>query len=134
MDAGTDRSCRRACRRARWPRYSSRSVVPLRLHCVEMRTIGVRELKTTLSQRLKEVRAGEVYWVTDRGTVIAELRAPGPSAPETADEFERRIAERVRSGRAVCGGRNRAELYARSPLRCAEGTAERVLDAERSED
>jgi antitoxin (DNA-binding transcriptional repressor) of toxin-antitoxin stability system len=99
-----------------------------------MRTIGVRELKATLSQRLQEVRAGEVYWVTDRGAVIAELRAPGPSAPAAADEFERRIADRVRSGRAVCGGRNRAELYERSPLRCAEGTAERVLDALRREE
>jgi antitoxin (DNA-binding transcriptional repressor) of toxin-antitoxin stability system len=98
-----------------------------------MKTIGIRELKATLSQRLQEVRAGEVYWVTDRGSVVAELRAPGSQAPAPGDEFERRIADWVRSGRASCGARNRAELYARSPLRCPEGTAERLLDELRGE-
>ncbi len=41
-----------------------------------MRTIGVRELKANLSRTLGEVRAGEVFLVTDRGRVIAELRQP----------------------------------------------------------
>jgi antitoxin (DNA-binding transcriptional repressor) of toxin-antitoxin stability system len=98
-----------------------------------MKTIGVRELKATLSQRLQEVRAGEVYWVTDRGSVVAELRAPGTDTPVSVDEFERRIGEWIRTGRAICGKQNAPELYARSPLRCAQGTAERLLEELRSD-
>jgi antitoxin (DNA-binding transcriptional repressor) of toxin-antitoxin stability system len=99
-----------------------------------VKTIGVRELKATLSRRLQEVRAGEVYWVTDRGSVVAELRAPGAGAPAPADEFERRLADWVSTGRAICGALNTPELYARSPLRCAEGTAQQLIDQLRSED
>lgn len=38
--------------------------------------VGTKELKNRLSQYLRQVRAGEVLWVTDRGAVIAEVRAP----------------------------------------------------------
>jgi antitoxin (DNA-binding transcriptional repressor) of toxin-antitoxin stability system len=38
--------------------------------------VGTKELKNRLSRYLRQVRTGEVIWVTDRGEVIAELRAP----------------------------------------------------------
>ena len=41
-----------------------------------MRTIGIRELKAQLSRTLREVRDGDVFLVTDRGRVVAELRQP----------------------------------------------------------
>ena len=50
-----------------------------------MKAIGVRELKARLSRYLREVQAGEVILVTDRGRVVAELRAPGPAAQDESD-------------------------------------------------
>lgn len=43
----------------------------------EMMTVGIRELKNRLSEYLRLVRSGELVQVTDRGTVVAEIRAPG---------------------------------------------------------
>jgi antitoxin (DNA-binding transcriptional repressor) of toxin-antitoxin stability system len=53
-----------------------------------VKAVAVRELKNRLSQYLREVAAGQVVLVTDRGRVVAELRrptadlAPGALAPE----------------------------------------------------
>lgn len=41
-----------------------------------MRTIGIRDLKAQLSRALRDVQRGELYLVTDRGRVVAELRPP----------------------------------------------------------
>ena len=51
-----------------------------------MRTVGIRELKNSLSEYLRRVRSGESVLVTDRGEVVAELTPPGqrtsdPSVP-----------------------------------------------------
>jgi len=47
-----------------------------------MKTVGVRELKNRLSEYLREVRGGEAVLVTDRGEVIAEVRAPGAAVSD----------------------------------------------------
>ncbi|MEK6606826.1 MAG: type II toxin-antitoxin system prevent-host-death family antitoxin [Myxococcota bacterium] len=41
-----------------------------------MLAVNVREFKARLSRYLREVKAGEVVLVTDRGKVVAELRRP----------------------------------------------------------
>ena len=51
-----------------------------------METVGVRDLKSKLSEYLRRVRLGESVLVTDRGEVVAELLPPGqrqgdPSVP-----------------------------------------------------
>ncbi len=38
-----------------------------------MKTVGVRELKKNLSEALREVEAGEIIEVTNRGRVIARV-------------------------------------------------------------
>jgi prevent-host-death family protein len=45
-----------------------------------MKAVAVNELKNRLSQYLREVVAGEVVLVTDRGKVIAELRRASTEA------------------------------------------------------
>src|ERR1700681_467725 len=45
-----------------------------------MREVGIRELKNRLSEYVRLVKEGEVVMVTDRGEVVAELRAPEPSS------------------------------------------------------
>ncbi len=44
-----------------------------------METVGIKELRSNLSQYLKRVREGEHVIVTDRGTEIAELSPLSPS-------------------------------------------------------
>ena len=51
-----------------------------------MKTVGVRELKARLSEYLRDVRNGETYLVTDRGRVVAELRAPRAGVAELVQE------------------------------------------------
>ena len=45
-----------------------------------MKTIGIRDLKARLSQALREVAAGDVLLITDRGRVVAELRSPATTS------------------------------------------------------
>ena len=45
-----------------------------------MKEVGIRELKNRLSEYIRLVREGEVVMVTDRGEVVAELRAPQVAA------------------------------------------------------
>lgn len=39
--------------------------------------VGIRELKNQLSKYIRQVEAGDVVVVTDRGRVVAELWPPG---------------------------------------------------------
>jgi antitoxin (DNA-binding transcriptional repressor) of toxin-antitoxin stability system len=96
-----------------------------------MKAIGVRELKARLSALLREVQAGEVILVTDRGVVVAELRAPGATAIESpSDRAWRRLAA---TGLLRVGEPHDPNAYPASPLQAAEGTARELLDADRQE-
>src|SRR5690349_1581446 len=60
----------------------SLEIVASRGYIVFMKSVGVREFKDRLSRYLDEVRHGEVVLVTDRGTVIAEVRQPSVGRPD----------------------------------------------------
>jgi len=64
-----------------------------------MRVVGIRELKARLSEYLRDVKRGDVFLVTDRGRVVAELRKPSPGAAE-ADDLAARMRRLVESGEA----------------------------------
>lgn len=96
-----------------------------------MKAVGIRELKARLSRYLRDVQAGEVILVTDRGRVVAELRAPGPGAPQSeTDRALRRLAD---TGALRIGEKHDPSLYDRSPLCVRAGTARQLLDEEREE-
>jgi len=99
-----------------------------------MRTIGVRELKAQLSKVLRDVQAGEVVLVTDRGRVVAEVRRPDASA-WAASPTERAIARLAATGDLRVGERSSAPYnsYRESPITSAEGTARALLDADRGD-
>ena len=61
-----------------------------------MKVVGIKELKNKLSEYVKLVKAGEVVLVTDRGDVVAELRAPTPWKDPMMDNPW--FAEQVRLG------------------------------------
>jgi prevent-host-death family protein len=97
-----------------------------------MRTVGVRELKTRLSQYLRDVQVGDVLLVTNRGRVSAELRSPLDAAcrESVRDEAWHRLAT---SHPLRVGATHDPSAYIVSPLRAEPGTARALLDEVRDE-
>jgi antitoxin (DNA-binding transcriptional repressor) of toxin-antitoxin stability system len=95
-----------------------------------MRAVAIRELKNRLSAYLREVAAGEIVLVTDRGRVIAELRRPTSELMRSATEvsLERLAAD----GALTIGLPQDAKAYRRPRLRVRVDT-QALLDAERGE-
>ncbi len=97
-----------------------------------MRAVGVRELKANLSRYLREVERGETVLVTDRGRVVAELRA-APETLQSESEVERGLRRlAARAPLSVHEAHDRS-AYVVSPVHAAVGTARSLLDAERAE-
>lgn len=94
-----------------------------------MRAVGIRELKNKLSEFIRLVEAGECVLVTDRGTVVAELRPAG--ATTQPPDVEPGLARLAREGRAVPGAPHEPELYRPRPRALSEGRSAELLDAER---
>lgn len=99
-----------------------------------MRAVGIRELKNRLSHYVRLVEAGESVLVTDRGSVVAELRPPGsPGARPEIDPVAARLAELARKGRAVIAAPHDPELYAVRDAMLRGGSVARLLAEERGE-
>ena len=96
-----------------------------------MKTVGIRELKTNLSRVLREVAAGDVYLVTDRGRVVAELRQPEIGGV-TGSAEQRALARLAATGKLRVAERP-ARPYVRSPLTSRKGLAKALLDTDRGE-
>jgi len=95
-------------------------------------TVGIRELKNRLSEYLRLVRAGELVQVTDRGTVVAEIRPPGQ--PGVTPEIPRGLLDLARQGKATLGSPNDPSLYTvrEKPLLVGISSGE-LLDLDRGE-
>jgi antitoxin (DNA-binding transcriptional repressor) of toxin-antitoxin stability system len=65
-----------------------------------MRAVGIKELKNKLSEYVRIAASGEPVLVTDRGRVVAELKAPQPQTPASPPmtTAEAKWAELVRRG------------------------------------
>lgn len=96
-----------------------------------MRAIGIRELRNKLSHYVRLVEAGESVLVTDRGTVVAELRPPGPTTQPSAATAG--IEELARRGRATPGAAHDPSLYAPRGRVLDRGRLRQLLQAERGE-
>ena len=97
-----------------------------------MRTIGIRELKAHLSRTLSEVRAGEVFLVTDRGRVVAELRQPSSEQARQLSSIEQATLRLAAAGELRMAEAPRTP-YAATGVRRPEGTARSWLDWTRGE-
>jgi prevent-host-death family protein len=91
-------------------RFLSRCVVACGLMCYNVvtmatreRRIGIRELKSTLSECIREVKAGRTLVVTEHGDPVARM------IPETASLHERLDALR-RAGSVTWSGRRLRRL------------------------
>ncbi|MGO9453258.1 MAG: type II toxin-antitoxin system Phd/YefM family antitoxin [Candidatus Binataceae bacterium] len=61
-----------------------------------MKSVGVKQLKSRLSEYLRLVRGGETVLVTDRDEVVAELRPTRkrPGVADSLDEILESLTER----------------------------------------
>lgn len=83
-----------------------------------------------MSQYIRLVRAGEVIEVTDRGTVVAEVRPPGH--PVAREQTPRGLLELARQAQATLGLVNDAALYEMENKPVLRGvTVQELLDQER---
>jgi antitoxin (DNA-binding transcriptional repressor) of toxin-antitoxin stability system len=96
-----------------------------------MKTVGIRELKANLSRVLRDVAAGDVFLVTDRGHVVAELRQPELGSAVGNPE-QRALARLAAMGQLRVAERP-PRPYARSPLKSRTGLAKTLLDIDRGE-
>jgi len=98
-----------------------------------MKSAGVKQLKTRLSEYLRLVRRGETVLVTDRGEVVAELRParPRPAAPGSINEILDALSERGEITRAAI--RKGRWTWKYKGLGLASGTAAELLDEIRSD-
>lgn len=61
-----------------------------------MQSVGIKTLKSRLSEYVRAAAAGETVLVTDRGQVVAELVPPRVRADASPDE--QRLGELLRQG------------------------------------
>ncbi len=95
--------------------------------------VGIREFRTKLSLFLRAVRDGETILVTDRGKVVAEVRAPG-AGPLPAGEEARYwalVAKGVVVPPSEPGGLDWLADF--KGLGCPPGTAQALIDELREE-
>ena len=97
----------------------------------DVRIVGLRELKNSLSEVIRQVRAGEEIQVTDRGEVVAEIRRPLPPGME-AHPYPG-LVELARRGKLTLGLPNDPALYPQLRPLAPPGTAAQLLDEEREE-
>lgn len=99
-----------------------------------MRVVGVKQLKARLSEYLRDVRRGEVFLVTDRDEVVAELRPARPSQLPPGDELEQAVENLLQTGELQPPRVPKGDWsWAARGAGLAPGTAARVLDELRGE-
>lgn len=96
----------------------------------EIKTVGIKTLKNSLSAYLREVRRGTRILVSDRDRVVAEIHEPLANyQTESPDPV---IGEWIREGILQPPGSPKTPLP-KSPVRLMEGVAQQLLDEDRAE-
>jgi antitoxin (DNA-binding transcriptional repressor) of toxin-antitoxin stability system len=94
-----------------------------------MKMVGLREMKNRLSEYVRQVRAGQVVVVTDRGQVVAELRSPGQVPPGA--KVDPAVARLVNRGILVLGTPNTGRVYPSLSRLLRSTSSAKLLEAER---
>ena len=98
-----------------------------------MKSVGVKQLKSRLSEYLRLVRGGETVLITDRDQVVAELRPTRkqPIGADSLDEILESLAERGEVTRAILP--KRRWRWKATGLGLAAGVANSLLNETRSD-
>ncbi|HYK90441.1 MAG TPA: type II toxin-antitoxin system prevent-host-death family antitoxin [Acidobacteriota bacterium] len=94
-----------------------------------MKTAGIRELKSKISDYLRSVRSGESVVITDRGEAIAEICPLGYSP--LPKDLPVALVEMFKKGRLSLGAANDAAAYPALPPVLVDAESNRLLDEER---
>lgn len=89
--------------------------------------VGVRQLKNSLSRYLRAVREGEVVLVTERGRVIAELRASNVRSEDAARDQSEALAKLEAEG-VLTRGQGRASAAQPVKLRGRKQASSMVIE------
>lgn len=95
-------------------------------YCDYMREIGVRELKSRLSEILRAVEDGEEVRVTVHGRPVAEIR------PTVESRAEKRMRELIAEGRVTPPSKPLPKVA--PPRVRGKGSASAIILAEREEE
>ena len=96
-----------------------------------MQAVGIRELKAKLGRYVRRARDGEIVLITDRGRVVAELRAP--ISVRGLPEAMLGLVALVDKGEATLGLATDASVYQPSGVDLAPGMALTLLAEERGD-
>jgi prevent-host-death family protein len=99
-----------------------------------MRVVGIKQLKARLSEYLREVKRGEVFLVTDRDRVVAELRPARTATLPSADAVQGALESLFETGEVQAPRLVKADwTWQPRGAGLAPGTASRLLDELRGE-
>jgi len=96
----------------------------------EIKTVGIKALKDNLSSYLRDVKTGVLILVTDRGSVVAEIKEP--EIGNLMYEEDSLMKEWVEEGWLI-PARKRKRRCQKSGIELKEGTAAYLLDRDRGE-
>jgi antitoxin (DNA-binding transcriptional repressor) of toxin-antitoxin stability system len=98
-----------------------------------MRAVGIKQLKARLSEYLRLVKSGETILVTERETVVAELR-PARRQGRDAESPDAVLDALAETGEVTRAGASREGWSWRpSGLGLAPGSAQALLDEVRAD-
>lgn len=94
----------------------------------EIKTVGIKALKDNLSSYLRDVKAGALILVTDRGSVVAELKEP--EIGNLIHEESSLMKDWIHEGWFI-PARKRKVQCTKSEIKVKEGTTSHLLNRER---
>ena len=95
-----------------------------------MKSVGVKQLKSRLSEYLRLVQSGETVLVTDRDEVVAELRPP--SVEGLYSTAEQALGRLMAAGVLTIGLPQDPAAYHRTGIRIPHAS-QALLDVERAD-
>jgi len=96
-----------------------------------MKVVGIRELKDRLSEYLRHVRHKGPVFVSNRGEIVAEMRATYGSPTAAGRDLPDGLRELAEEGALRVGAPNDPGLYPVLPAVLRKGSAADLLDEER---
>jgi hypothetical protein len=97
----------------------------------KIKTVGIKNLKDHLSVYLREVKAGAVVLITDRGNVVAELHEP--TIESKTQKYGSMYEDWIRENRLIPPRIMKRKKCSVSPVKLSEGIAIDLLSQERGE-
>lgn len=97
----------------------------------DLKVVGIKELKNSLSAFLKQITAGTTLLVSDRNKIVAQISLPQISL-EFSNQGQAHLQELLDQGSLSTPAKSKSKLSP-SGLGLADGTAQKLLEEDRGE-